>query len=71
MGYVFAYSSSLIPIVNCILILYVAHLSIAEFLYGIFQHQACVYRSRDQYDRSHEILTDVLDLETTREVRYC
>ena len=43
----------------------------AEFLYGIFQHQACVYRSRDQYDRSHEILTDVLDLETTREVRYC
>ncbi len=43
----------------------------AEFLYKIFQHQAYVYRTHDQYDRSHEILTTVLDLETTREVRYC
>jgi hypothetical protein len=41
----------------------------AEFLYKIFQHQACVYRTRDQYDRSHEILTEVLDLDTTRQVR--
>ncbi len=34
--------------------------SIASYIYGIFQHQACVYQTKAQYDRSNMILTDML-----------
>ena len=29
-------------------------------MYGIFQHQACVYRTKAQYDRTNLILTEML-----------
>ncbi len=29
-------------------------------MYGIFQHQACVYQTKAQYDRSNMILTEML-----------
>jgi len=32
----------------------------AIYIYGIFQHQACVYRTKAQYDRSNMILTEML-----------
>ncbi len=34
--------------------------SLASYLYTIFQYQTCVYRTKDQYDRSHEILSEML-----------
>ncbi len=34
--------------------------SIAIHIYGIIQHQACVYRTKAQYDRSNMILTEML-----------
>ena len=34
--------------------------SVAIYIYGIFQHQACVYRTKSQYDRSNAILTEML-----------
>ncbi len=33
---------------------------IASYIYGIFQHQACVYQTKAQYDRSNMILTEIL-----------
>ncbi len=41
----------LILLLNC---------SLASYLYTIFQYQMCVYRTKDQYDRSHEILSEML-----------
>ncbi len=34
--------------------------SVAIYIYGIFQHQACVYRTKSQYDRSNAILTEMV-----------
>ena len=34
--------------------------SVAIYIYGIFQHQACVYCTKSQYDRSNAILTEML-----------
>ncbi len=34
--------------------------SLASYLYTIFQYQTCVYWTKDQYDRSHEILSEML-----------
>ncbi len=33
--------------------------SSASYLYNIFQYQTCVYPTKDQYDRSHEILSEM------------
>ncbi len=41
----------LILLLNC---------SLASYLYTIFQFPACVHRTKDQYDRSHEILSELL-----------
>ena len=30
---------------------------LAKYIYGVFQYQTCVYRSKEQYDRSHQIFT--------------
>ena len=43
----------------CHLYLYCFSL-VAKYIYGIFQHQACVYRTKSQYDRSNAILTEML-----------
>jgi hypothetical protein len=32
----------------------------ANYLYAIFQHQVCVYCTKEQYDRSHELLSKML-----------
>ncbi len=33
---------------------------VAIYIYSIFQHHACVYRTQSQYDRSNAILTEML-----------
>jgi len=33
---------------------------VAKYICGIFQHQACVYRTKSQYDRSNAIVTEML-----------
>ncbi len=37
-------------------------------MYGIFQHQACVYQTKAQYDRSNMILTEMLSSPLCRDV---
>jgi hypothetical protein len=48
---------------NFILIIYdlivLLNCSLASYLYIIFQYQTCVYWTKDQYDRSHEILSEM------------
>jgi hypothetical protein len=39
---------------------YILNCSLASYLYTIFQYQTCVYRTKDQYNRSHEILSEML-----------
>ncbi len=34
--------------------------SISSYLYTIFQYQTCIYQTKDQCDRSHEILPEML-----------
>jgi hypothetical protein len=41
-------------------LIFIKNYSLASYLYTIFQYQACVYRTKDQYDRSHEILSELL-----------
>ena len=41
--------------------------SLAIYIYGIFQHQACVYRTKSQYDRSNAILTEMLSSHKCRD----
>ena len=36
-------------------------------MYGIFQHQACAYRTKSQYDRSNAILTEMLSLQMCKD----
>ncbi len=36
--------------------------------YSVFQYQACVYRTQDQYDKSHIILTEMLQTEDARAI---
>ncbi len=31
-----------------------------NYIYAIFQHQVCVYCTKEQYDRSHELLSKML-----------
>ena len=31
----------------------------AKYVYSVFQHQSCVYRTKAQYDRSNVLLTDM------------
>jgi len=33
---------------------------LAKYIYGVFQYQTCIYRSKEQYDRSHQIFTDMM-----------
>ena len=33
---------------------------LAKYIYGVFQSQTCVYSSKEQYDRSHQILTEMM-----------
>ena len=41
-------------------LIFILNSSLASYLYTIFQYQTCVYRTKDQYDRSHEILSEML-----------
>jgi hypothetical protein len=41
-------------------LIYFLNCSIASYLYTIFQYQTCVYWTKDQYDRSHELLSEIL-----------
>jgi hypothetical protein len=40
----------------------------ATYIYSVFQYQACVYRTQDQYDKSHIILTEMLQTEDARAI---
>jgi hypothetical protein len=40
----------------------------AIYIYGIFQHQACVYQTKAQYDRSNMILTEMLSSSLCQDV---
>ena len=40
----------------------------ATYLYTVFQYQACVYRTQDQYDKSHVLLTEMLQTEDARAI---
>jgi hypothetical protein len=40
--------------------IYILNCSLASYLYTVFQYQTCVYWTKDQYDRSHEILSEML-----------
>ncbi len=33
---------------------------LATYIYSIFQHQACVYHAKAQYDMSNTLLTEML-----------
>ncbi len=41
-------------------LIFILNYSLASYLYTIFQYQTCVYWTKDQYDRSHEILSEIL-----------
>jgi hypothetical protein len=47
-------------------VIYILNCSLASYLYTIFQYQACVYWTKDQYDRSHEILSETLKQKGTK-----
>jgi hypothetical protein len=32
----------------------------ANYLYAIFQHQVCAYPTKEQYDGSHELLSEMM-----------
>ncbi len=40
----------------------------ATYIYKVFQYQACVYRTKAQYDGSHVLLTEMLQTEQAREI---
>jgi hypothetical protein len=40
----------------------------ATYIYTVFQYQACVYRTQAQYDRSHVLLTEMLQTEVARAI---
>jgi hypothetical protein len=42
----------------------------ANYLYAIFQHQVCVYRTKEQYNGSHKILSKKLVLEMCTKTLY-
>lgn len=35
-------------------------LLLAKYIYGVFQYQTCVYRTKEQYDMSHQIFTNMM-----------
>ncbi len=41
-------------------LIFILNYSLASYLCTIFQYQTCVYQTKDQYDRSHEILSEML-----------
>jgi hypothetical protein len=42
-------------------LIYILNCSLASYLYTIFQFQTSIYLTKDQYDRSHEILSEMLN----------
>ncbi len=44
-------------------LIFLVNILLATYLYAIFQHQVCVYHTKEQYDRSHELLSEMLDSE--------
>ncbi len=40
----------------------------ASYIYSVFQHQACVYRTQAQYDRSHALLTLMIQTEAAKSI---
>ncbi len=44
-------------------LIHILNFSLATYLYKKFQYQACVYQTKTQYDRSSEILTEMLCLQ--------
>ncbi len=40
----------------------------ATYIYKVFQYQACEYQTKAQYDRSHVLLTEMLQTEQAREI---
>jgi hypothetical protein len=41
-------------------LIFILNCSLASYLYTIFQYQTCVYWTKDQCDRLHEILSEML-----------
>jgi len=41
-------------------LIFILNYSLASYLCTIFQYQTCVYQTKDQHDRSHEILSEML-----------
>ncbi len=41
---------------------------LATYIYSVFQYQACVYRTQAQYDRSHALLSEMLQTEAARAI---
>ncbi len=58
MGWVYVVYNCIYDIVSQNLLIFLW--SKAIYIYGIFQHQACVYQTKAQYDRSNMILTEML-----------
>ena len=50
------------------LILIIVHVQLAKYIYGVFQQQTCVYRTKAQYDRSHQLLSQMILSPMSREV---
>ena len=44
------------------------HVQLAKYIYGVFQHQTCVYRTKAQYDMSHQLLTQMILSPSSRKV---
>ena len=50
------------------MILSIFHVQLAKYIYGVFQQQTCVYRTKAQYDRSHQLLSQMILSPASREV---
>jgi hypothetical protein len=48
-------------------LIYILNCSLASYLCTIFQYQTCVHLTKDQYDRSHEILSEMLKLKRCKD----
>ena len=62
------YELLVISFYNCILTFNVQFMFKATYIYSVFQYQACVYRTQAQYDRSHVLLTEMLQTEAARAI---
>ena len=68
LGVSIVYELFVISFYNGILSFNVKFMFQATYLYTVFQYQACVYRTQDQYDKSHVLLTEMLQTEDARAI---